>query len=70
MECIPLNDYAGLPGAEYAALAATVAHERTLAQVFDRIGAAAVEAIVTQDEYTHDVIILLEERRYLVYDST
>ena len=26
--------------------------------------------IITQDEYTHDVIVALEERAYLVYDTT
>jgi len=29
----------------------------------------AVEAILTQDEYTHDVLIPFENR-YLVYDTT
>jgi hypothetical protein len=29
-----------------------------------------VEEIVTQDEYTHDVLVPLEEPFYLVYDVT
>ena len=30
----------------------------------------AVEAIVTQDEYTHDVVVRATERLYLVFDTT
>ena len=27
-------------------------------------------SIVTQDEYTHDVLLVLDERRFLVFDTT
>ena len=30
----------------------------------------AVTEIITQDEYTHDVVIGLDERCYLVFDTT
>jgi hypothetical protein len=42
----------------------------TLARAFAWAGAGAVEQIVTQDEFTHDVLIPFERGLYLVYDST
>ena len=30
----------------------------------------AVTEIVTQDEYTHDVVLMYDERVYLVFDTT
>ena len=70
MHHVPLLDYAGLTPEEHAGLAATIATERTLAQVLERVGPAAIVEIITQDEYTHDVLIPFDQRRYLVYDST
>ncbi len=81
MHTTPLLDYAGLSPAETAALAALVARQSTLAAVTQWAGAGAIEEIITQDEYTHDVLIPLarvaeraelpgDQRLYLVYDST
>jgi hypothetical protein len=32
--------------------------------------ALVIERIVVQDEYTHDVVLRVKDRVYLVYDST
>ena len=70
MDHVPLIDYAGLPEAERSRLATLVESERTLAAVLTRRGAGAVREIITQDEFTHDVLIPLDARRWLVYDTT
>lgn len=48
--------------------------QRTLAEVLTWSRAQrpphAVTEIVTQDEYTHDVIVPLDERHYLAFDTT
>lgn len=70
MHSVPLLDYAGLSEGERQQLAAVVASELTLAAVLARRGAAAVAEIVTQDEFTHDVLIALDAGRWLAYDTT
>lgn len=66
----PLIDYADLPPARRAALEGVVRDQTLLAHVVAWAGPAAIEEIVTQDEYTHDVLIPFERDLYLVYDST
>jgi hypothetical protein len=66
---VPLIDYVGLPEAERQHLAGTIEFERTLAAVLTRRGARAVSEIITQDEFTHDVLIPLDARHWLVYDT-
>jgi hypothetical protein len=66
----PLLDYAGLSPARRTALEAVIGGQTLLAHVIAWAGAAAVEEIVAQDEYTHDVLIPYERDLYLVYDST
>lgn len=72
MREIPLHDHAGLADDERRRLAALVASHRTLADVlaWARARAAAIADIVTQDEYTHDVVLPLDAERYLAYDTT
>ena len=70
MHSVPLIDYADLSEAERQHLASAVSAERTLAAVLTRHGAGAIAEIVTQDEFTHDVLIPLDARRWLVYDTT
>lgn len=81
MQPTPLLDYAGLAPEALAALAALVAPQTTLAAVTQWAGPGAIEEIVTQDEFTHDVLITLptaatpgvlprDRRFYLVYDTT
>lgn len=70
----PLTNHAGLPDDALAAVRDEVASHATLEQVLRWArGAApphAVDEIVTQDEYTHDVIVRYRDGRYLVYDTT
>ena len=70
VHAVPLIDYVGLSDAERSKLAAQVESERTLAAVLTRRGADAVTEIITQDEFTHDVLIPLDARRWLVYDTS
>jgi len=70
MHTVPLIDYAGLEDAERRQLDTVVASERTLAAVLTRRGAGAVAEIITQDEFTHDVLIEADAGRWLAYDTT
>lgn len=70
---IPLFDYASLDATTRARLTAIVATHASLERVLDWGRAQRppvdIETILTQDEYTHDVLIPFESR-YLVYDTT
>lgn len=70
----PLYDYAGLDRAVRERLAHDVASHRTLADVLAWCRAQspplAVAEILTQDEYSHDVIVPAGERLVLVFDVT
>ncbi|HET6777634.1 MAG TPA: hypothetical protein VFH26_01970 [Gemmatimonadales bacterium] len=70
MHIVPVLDYAGLSANDRAAVEATVSGHTTLSTVLQWAGAAAIEEIVTQDEFTHDVLIPYEQGRYLAYDTT
>jgi hypothetical protein len=74
MRDIPVIDLAGLAASERAALEEEVRGQRTLSDVLARASEArprrVVVEIVTQDEYTHDVVLALEPPRHLVYDTT
>jgi hypothetical protein len=76
MRQIPLHDYAALPAPAAAELQARVAAQRTLADVLGWAAAqrppVAIAEIVTQDEYTHDVVlpIAAEPPLFLAYDTT
>lgn len=66
-----LTDRAGLTPAEFAELAGLVAGQPTLAHVVRWCAARGqpIVDVVTQDEYTHDVVIPWGDR-WLVYDTT
>ncbi len=70
---ITLFDYASLDPATRARLTGIVAAHTSLERVLDWGRAQQprvdIETILTQDEYTHDVLIPFESR-YLVYDTT
>ena len=74
MRAIPLHDYADLSAADCAALEAIVQPLRTLADVLawgrSQTPPAIVAEIVTQDEYTHDVVVEASGRPYLAFDTT
>ncbi len=65
---------AGVPPEVVERLGASHAAFRTLEQVLDwgrsQELPLAVADIVTQDEYTHDVLLPLDTRHWLVYDTT
>jgi len=73
MSDTPLIDYANLDEATRDRLAAIVASQTSLERVLNWGRAQRppvdIESILTQDEYTHDVLISFEGR-YLVYDTT
>jgi len=70
---IPLIDYARLESGERDALASAIADQTTLALALDWARTLTpprgVESVLTQDEYTHDVVIPAGTR-WLVYDTT
>ncbi|MGE5144742.1 MAG: hypothetical protein ACM3OA_15015 [Acidobacteriota bacterium] len=70
---IPLIDYARLEPGELDALASAIDTQTTLEQAIEWARAVApprsVESVLTQDEYTHDVLIPYGNR-YLVYDTS
>jgi len=74
MRTILVHDHAGLREPELMAVARAVGAHRTLADVVAWGGAQqpplVVVDVVTQDEYTHDVIVPLARDRYLAYDAT
>lgn len=81
MREIPLLDHAGLADADRDALCALVATHRTLADVLrwaaNQSPPIRLGDIVTQDEYTHDVLLPLATAAsrdasplWLAYDTT
>ena len=70
---IPLTDYARLEDGARDALARTIASHTTLERALDWARGLTpprvVESVLTQDEYTHDVLIPYG-MHYLVYDTS
>lgn len=68
------TDHAGLDAGEREALRARVADLTTLGQVLDTGLPGAVrpvpDEVIAQDEYTHDVLLAIDQGRYLVFDTT
>jgi hypothetical protein len=69
-----LEDRVGLDESTLARITGYVGNQKTLEDVV-RDGLALTPArmvadIVTQDEYTHDVVLPFEGELYLVYDAT
>ncbi|HTH63173.1 MAG TPA: hypothetical protein VL563_00720 [Gemmatimonadales bacterium] len=73
MDDLPLVDHAGLTPAERESLGRAVAGHTTLERALEWARAhtppLGVESVLTQDEYTHDVLIPYGSR-YLVYDTS
>jgi hypothetical protein len=71
---VPLIDLSAMDATARDKLARAVASQTTLERALDwgrsRSPPLQVETILTQDEYTHDVLIPFEGGRYLVYDTT
>ena len=71
---IPITNRAQLSEAQVAKLAAEVGGQATLHDILDwgfgHKPVRRVEEIVTQDEYTHDVVLPYRDHRFIVYDAT
>ena len=74
MRTIPLYAYTGLSLAARADLERDVQAHHTLAEILAWGRAQSppltVSEILTQDEYTHDVVVRIGDRLVLVYDTT
>jgi len=74
MRPILLHNHAGLPVAEHAVLTTAIQALRTLADVLawapKQTPPRSVVEIVTQDEYTHDVVLEATDQPYLAFDTT
>lgn len=64
---LPLDDRVGLTPDQHEALSALLASHTTLQDV---VRWRMVSDIVTQDEYSLDVIVAWEAGLFLVYDTT
>lgn len=74
MRAVPVTSIGLVPSEVSCQLASELSRLLTLADVFAWARRTApprqVEEIVTQDEYTHDVVLALDGRRFLVFDAT
>jgi hypothetical protein len=74
MRQIPLHDHANLAPAEHATLMTAIQGLSTLAHVLAwapiQAPPRSIVEIVTQDEYTHDVVLEASGQPYLAFDTT
>ena len=74
MNAFPLLDFAGLDPHERTTLHDTLGSLRTLADVLDWSRRQSppwpIVEILTQDEYTHDVVLHAAGQLYLAFDTT
>jgi hypothetical protein len=74
VRAIPVYREDGSGDALIAAVVAAVQPLQTLSDVLSWARASSPDrtprAIVTQDEYTHDVVLRFDERTYLAFDTT
>lgn len=74
MREVPVTRHAAIPAAVFARLVSELRDQRTLADVLNwcraQVPPRSVTEILTQDEYTHDVLIAYDEPIYLVFDTT
>ena len=74
MRAVPVTAIGEVPSDLFRRLASEVAQLFTLAAVLAWARRATpprqVEEIVTQDEYTHDVVLALDDSHFLVFDAT
>ena len=69
-----VTDHAGLEASELEALRSTVAPLATLEHVIhwglSLPGSPTIAEVITQDEYTHDVVLPYSDHLFIVFDST
>ncbi len=74
MREVPLLDYADLSPSQREAIARVIGAQRTLGDVLawgqSQAPPRMPVEIVTQDEYTHDVVVHWDANLYLAYDIT
>lgn len=74
MREVPVSEVGTIDRRQAAELAPSLRTRRTLGDVLSWARRQApprtVTEIITQDEYTHDVVIGMDERCYLVFDTT
>ena len=74
MREIPVTSEGEIGRDIYTMLASELRTRRTLGDVLawarKQTPPRSVTEIITQDEYTHDVLLSLDERSYLVFDTT
>jgi hypothetical protein len=71
---VPVSAVGEIAPAVVARAAEAFAHRHTLADVLawarEQRPSVSVAEIVTQDEYTHDVVLPFDGGRFLVFDAT
>lgn len=74
MREVPVSAASSIPDHEQSWFKGQLGSQRTLGDVFDwmrrQSPARTVTEILTQDEYTHDVVVEWNPHRFLVFDAT
>jgi hypothetical protein len=74
MRSIPILTVCDIASERLAAIEQELGERRTLAHVLEWARTSSpprqVATIVTQDEYTHDVVLPLDREIFLVFDTT
>ena len=74
MRTVLASAVGSVPAALVSRAGAALAHRVTLADVLgwarEQVPPRAVADIITQDEYTHDVVLPFEGEYFLVFDAT
>ena len=74
MRKVPVSAVGRVEAEELGHFQVELAEQRTLGDVFDWLRAQSpvrtVTEILTQDEYTHDVLVEWSDQRFLVFDAT
>ena len=74
MREVPITIHGTADPKAFDRFASTLREQRTLGDVLawskTLVPSRTVTEIITQDEYTHDVLLQLEGETYLVYDTT
>jgi hypothetical protein len=74
MRTVPVSSVGSVPPSVLACAEAGLSEQRTLADVLrwgrEHSPPRVVVEIITQDEYTHDVVVSFEGDHFLVFDAT
>jgi len=74
MRTVPVTGVASVPDAVVARASAALRDRSTLADVLhwarEQVPARHVVEIITQDEYTHDVVLPFDGSHFLAFDAT